>query len=261
MVMEKCKICDHELTFSDTFCPECGFEMHIYPYPEPLSPELKSYEEERVKKYKEQIERQREDQNEKLKKQEDAFNEKMKDQEDAYNEVSSQLSKARDSLKQKDKEIKTAETMALANKQRIAQLEKDLSDALQEAEKSNLSDLKGIVIISDMTDVAVSGVSANVNTPIYRQCLPVLAGINTYGTNRSEGLHHQITIHCRGKVFLPVHFAVDTNHSKGLVIKDLSNGRITLNGNAFKEEYAGNSRFFIKEGRQFFTIEIKSLIL
>lgn len=240
----KCKVCNQMFPLTETFCTECGFERHIYP--EPLSPELKKYEEERVNKYKEQ----------RTKKEEE-----LKKQKDALNIVSSQLSEARDTLKKSEEELKTAETEARANEQRIAQLEKDLADALQEAGKTNLSDLKGIVIISDMTDVAVSGDSANANTPIYRQCLPVLAGINTYGTDRSDGLHHQINLHCRGEVFLPIHFAVDTNHSRGLVVKDLSNGRMTLNGNSFKEEYANNSKFFIKQGRQLFAVEIKSLTL
>ncbi len=238
----KCKVCNQMFPLTETFCPECGFEKHIYP--EPLSPELKKYEEERVNKYKEQ----------RTKKEEE-----LKKQEDAFDKVSSQLSEARDTLKKNEEELETAESVARVNKQKIAQLEKDLADALQEAEKSNLSDLKGIVIVSDMTHIAFSDMSAYAITPINRQCLPVLSGVNTYGSADSSGNHHQIAIKCRGDVFLPKHFAVDTTYSRGLVVKDLSNGMITLNGNRFEEEYAGNSKFFIQQGRQIFVVEIKML--
>ena len=50
MVMEKCKICDHELTFSDTFCPECGFEVHILPVS--VNKEIQEYEREREDTYR-----------------------------------------------------------------------------------------------------------------------------------------------------------------------------------------------------------------
>lgn len=46
-----CKVCSTKFDLSKSYyCPECGFEVHIYPAP--ISPELKNYEEERVKKYK-----------------------------------------------------------------------------------------------------------------------------------------------------------------------------------------------------------------
>lgn len=157
-------------------------------------------------------------------------------------------------------EQKVLEQQLRAENGKVLKMEADLRKALEDVNKSNLSDLKGIVIISDMTFVNPSDISAYASTPINRQCLPVLSGVNTYGSAMSEGNHYQITIKRRGDVFLSKHFAVDTSHSRGLVIKDLSNGRITLNGNHFNEEYVGNSKFFIKQGRQIFSIEIKSLI-
>lgn len=46
MAEVKCKICNHPLPLTETFCPECGFERHIYPE------SLKRYEEERIEAYK-----------------------------------------------------------------------------------------------------------------------------------------------------------------------------------------------------------------
>lgn len=46
-----CPICNKELQPNDTFCPECGFEIHILP--NEVSDEIVAYERERVEKYKE----------------------------------------------------------------------------------------------------------------------------------------------------------------------------------------------------------------
>ena len=50
MSMDKCKVCGGDLNLSDSFCPQCGFEHHILP--EPVSEEVKRYEEKRIKAYK-----------------------------------------------------------------------------------------------------------------------------------------------------------------------------------------------------------------
>lgn len=46
MVEYKCKICGEGVNLSDSFCPQCGFEHHILP--EPISVEVKMYEENRI---------------------------------------------------------------------------------------------------------------------------------------------------------------------------------------------------------------------
>ena len=50
MVEEKCKVCGKALSLADIFCPGCGFEHHILP--EPVSEEVKRYEEKRIRVYK-----------------------------------------------------------------------------------------------------------------------------------------------------------------------------------------------------------------
>lgn len=47
MSMDKCKVCGGDLNLSDSFCPKCGFEHHILP--EPVSNEVRIYEEKRIK--------------------------------------------------------------------------------------------------------------------------------------------------------------------------------------------------------------------
>lgn len=115
MVNENCKICNHTFPLTETFCPECGFERHIYP--KSLSPELKRYEEERINKYKEQ----------RIKKEKE-----LKLLEKNLNKVSSELSETSDSLRQKEKELKIAISEIQANKQEIAQLKKQQDKANQE---------------------------------------------------------------------------------------------------------------------------------
>lgn len=115
MEKEKCRICGHEMGITDTFCPECGFERHIYP--DHLSPELKSYEEERVNKYKEQRKKQEE---------------KLKDQKEAYNKASSQLSEARDRLKQKEDALKSVDSKIQSYNKEIDRLNGELRQANNE---------------------------------------------------------------------------------------------------------------------------------
>ena len=50
MVADKCKVCGGDLNPSDSsFCPKCGFEHHILP--EPVSNEVRMYEEKRIRAY------------------------------------------------------------------------------------------------------------------------------------------------------------------------------------------------------------------
>ncbi len=107
-----CPICNKELQLTDTYCPECGFEMHIYP--KPISSELKNYEEERVKKYKEQ----------KTQKEEE-----LKKQKEDYSKVSSQLSKACDTLKEQEEKLKIVEAKRKTNRQEIDRLASELKQA------------------------------------------------------------------------------------------------------------------------------------
>lgn len=260
MSMDKCKVCGGDLNLSDSFCPQCGFEHHILP--EPVSNEVRMYEEKRINACKKVWEEHCQD----IKKLHDEKDSEKKTLEQKLKKIKEETQSAQ---KEKEQEKKKYEAnLKDANKQISELLHEILGlnevvDALRaentelNANKSNLLDLKGIVLISDITRLSCSDMLADACTPINRQCLPVLSGINTYGTANSGGHHYQITIKHRGDVFLPKHFAVYTNHSKGLVIKDLSNGRITLNGNPFIEEYAGNSKFIIKQDRQMFTVEIK----
>lgn len=137
----KCKACNHPFPLKESYCPKCGFELHIYP--EPLSPELKKYEEDRINKYKEQ----------RTKKEEE-----LKEKEVAFNKVSTQLSDSRDTLKKNEEELKNAQTMARANEQRIVQLEKELADVQLKASKAKGEKSKAFLLIKENNDEAVCAI-------------------------------------------------------------------------------------------------------
>ncbi len=50
MAEVKCKVCNHPFPLTETFCPECGFERHVFPAP--VSKEVEEYEKKRVEEYK-----------------------------------------------------------------------------------------------------------------------------------------------------------------------------------------------------------------
>ena len=50
MAETKCKVCDHPFPLTETFCPECGFERHVFPAL--ISKEVEEYEKKRVEEYK-----------------------------------------------------------------------------------------------------------------------------------------------------------------------------------------------------------------
>lgn len=50
MAEENCKVCGHSYILTETFCPKCGFERHIFPAP--VSKEVEEYEKKRVEEYK-----------------------------------------------------------------------------------------------------------------------------------------------------------------------------------------------------------------
>lgn len=167
-----CKVCSTKFDLSKTnYCPECGFEMHIYP--DSLSPELQSYEKERIKKYKGEKEKQEE---------------KLKKQAEAYNKASSQLSEAHDTLTQKEEDLKIAESEAQANKQRIAQLEKELADAQQKARKAQGEKPKAFLLLKDGQRESVGAVYEGNNT--YGCFLGGITDVNHQELN-IEGLRPQ----------------------------------------------------------------------
>lgn len=129
-----CEVCSTKFDLSKTYyCPECGFEMHIYP------PELNSYEEERINKYKE-----------------------------FYNNCKETL--------------KSALAKSEEDKQKIAQLEKELADAQLKANESKGLQPKAFLLFKDGSSQAVGA---------------VYEGRNTYGSRRSEinePTHHKIGI-------------------------------------------------------------------
>ena len=211
--MEKCKICGHELTFSDTFCPGCGFEVHIYP--EPLSPELKSYEEERIKKYMEQREKQIElsstmeklerDFEEKQDSDQRIINdltEKLQKAEKVNEDVSSQLIEARDRLEERENALDKEQ-----RKRREA-----------ESKVANTPKIDGFVHIVNTYDGGET-------------ILPVFHGVNTYGSANSDDVnHHKINLRVRGLKIDDKHFAVEKKVDGRMIVRPIGNARLMCEG-------------------------------
>lgn len=156
-----CPICNKELQLTDTYCPECGFEQHIYP--EPLSPAQKEYEEERVNKYKEQ----------RTKKEEE-----LKKQEDAFEKITAQLSEAQDKLKQNEKVLESAYAKSEEDKHRIAELEKKIADVQQYTKSTEANTALAYLVMTSRDKVSA----------IYE----IHEGENSFGYSNSNGNHHQI---------------------------------------------------------------------
>ena len=202
-----CPICNKELQLSDTYCPECGFERHIYS--EPLSPELKKYEEERIKKYKEQ----------RTKKEKE-----LKKQEDAFNKVSSQLSETHDRLKQKDVVLKSKESEAQTYKQKNVQLEKNLAELQREIELARSlpqeDPVLGFLVLGQNSETFSGNVQYEI-LDVFR----IYDGENLFGRMPQERDNvHSNNILFKCPEMKKEHFSIDASND-GDAIANLKDGR------------------------------------
>lgn len=224
-----CPICNKELQPNDTFCPECGFEIHILP--NEVSDEIVAYERERKRKYKEM---------------------KEKHSKEVEN-LSEQLSLSKNELEsQKAKTTSDQATIDQLN-QRIGELTKDLeqrtedlnkanktSEDLQEKNKQLEADVKGSKAEVEKLkeelgkaktiDGIVRIVKNNDSGGVVDECyLPVNQGLNTYGTGADQQKNHH-TIVIRRTPIASRHFSIEKNQSGQMILRPLNGETITCDG-------------------------------
>lgn len=215
-----CPICNKELQPTDTFCPECGFEIHIMP--NEVSDEIVAYEQERVRKFKEMMEKH------------------SKEVEDLQKVLESQ---------KKEAEAKATSDQATIDQlnERIGELTKDLEQQtdLQEKNKQLEANVEGAKAeverltkeIGKAKDVVgiVRVVKKNDSGGVVGECyLLVNKGLNTYGTGVDQQENHH-TIGLRRTPIASKHFSIEKNQSGQMILRPLNGETITCDGRAVPE--------------------------
>lgn len=186
-----CKACGN--TMQGSTCKFCGWTRFIYPANIPI--ELKEMENKRIECAK-----------------------------NIYDKIRESTNKDKEIEKNK-KEIVTLsaeiDEMQTANDNLKNELRR-LNDELKEA--------KTTMPAGKFGSSGIVGIVHIVNNKNNDTCYcPIYSGENTYGSDESRGNHHYIDIRSRRETILPKHFSV-SEHKERLVIRDLSNGNIRLNG-------------------------------
>lgn len=119
MVEDKCKVCGGDLNLSDSFCPQCGFEHHILP--EPISVEVKMYEENRIEVCKKVWE----ERNQGLKLQK-AYNKELSEK----NTLEQELEKARKKTQSTEEEKERYKAQIDKTQKELASVKKENQDLL-----------------------------------------------------------------------------------------------------------------------------------
>lgn len=225
MVEYKCKICGEGVNLSDSFCPQCGFEHHILP--EPISVEVKMYEENRIKvckkvweehnqglklrkAYDDEMAKKKtlEQELEKARKKTQSVEEEKERYKAQVDKAQKELSSAKkDNQGLVDKVLNlTSRNNTLENKMNIALIE------LEKAKKSN--QLSGIVLITDTEND-------------FHAVAPINSGINTFGSEASKDNHHMVRLGPFSTQLTPKHFSVESI-GKHLLLKDMTGGAMNL---------------------------------
>ena len=237
-----CPICNKELQLTDAFCPNCGFEIHIYP----ANDATKAFEKTREEKYKDTWKALNDSKTEVQKleiqsqKIQQKLDEKQKELDDSIKDLSDKLSLAHlensrleAQLKEKQEgasqfqktikklqeqigdylnQITQRKTEKDEWKSKCDQLSKELSEKQNEIEglKAELKNNQGSQLLGI---VSIKNKVTNVLT-----YLPVFTGENTYGTDKEEGQnHHQIKMRVRGDVLKPKMFSVQIDNDRAIV--------------------------------------------
>lgn len=230
-----CPICNKELQLNDTFCPECGFEIHFMP--NEVSDEIVAYEQERERKYKEMIEKH------------------SKEVED----LSEQLSSSQKELESQKKEAEAKATSDHATKdqltQKIDELTKELEQRTEDQNKANqtsevlreknkqleaavkrskaeVEKLKEELGKTQTIDGIVRVVKTNDSGGVVEECyLLINQGLNTYGSGADQQKNHH-TIGLRRTPIASKHFSIEKNQSGQMILRPLNGEPITCDGRA-----------------------------
>lgn len=226
MVEEKCKVCGKPLSLADIFCPVCGVEHHILP--EPVSEEVRRYEEKRIKAYKKAWEEHNQGV-EKFKKNYEAEVSKNKTLEHNLNDVKTKIAAAEQEKGHlKSQADKAQKELALVKKEKQGLVDKvhnltsqnmmlinEKDIVLEELEKAkNTKQLLGIVIVTDMVND-------------FHAVAPINPGVNTFGSEVSNDNHHMVRLGPFSIQLIPKHFSVESI-GKHFLLKDMTGGAMNL---------------------------------
>lgn len=174
MAEDKCKVCGHPLSIADTFCPECGFERHVFPTP--VSKEVEEYENNRIRNYKEQLELHRQN----------------------LEKTEKKVALLTDENTKLVEEQKVLEQLLEREKQRTQQLTIDLNDAQVKASAMKGEKPKAFLLIKGHGDEIVAA---------------VYEGRNSYGCfmgGIKDANHQELTI----DGLQPLHFAIEAVNNR-----------------------------------------------
>ena len=160
-----CKVCGAPM--NSAICHQCGWTPMLFPARVPKS--IHDFESERIAVAKEI-----------MKEKEMHISQEKALQENQQNliSVSSQLSEAKDKLKQNEKVLESAYAKSEEDKHRIAELEKKLADAQQYTKSTEANTALAYLVMTSRDKVSA----------IYE----IHEGENSFGYSNSHGNHHQI---------------------------------------------------------------------
>ncbi len=216
-----CPVCGQTVSFGETFCGKCGFEIHFLT--EPLSPEVRSYENGRVEKFRSLL-----SETESLKTGfESSLSEARKETESVKEKASLLEGKLLD--EQKDRELLEKDLS------REKETSASLKDEVERLQKEN----EGRVAQKPVASLfAVRGST--------RRIYFLYDGDNVFGSRSSSSSSQKVNISSSGMV--SDHFTVNVNQTQGSIHVEGLKGEVTLpssrhslsNGDRFT---AGNVEF------------------
>lgn len=239
----KCPICNEEYQLTDSFCPNCGYEIHILPGN--ISDAARKYEETREKNYRETwkalydsktASQRAETLNKEIQHALDNKQEELAIITNQNKELVNQLSQAHYDISQLRSQIKEKQE----DKSTIQKLKDQISDYLDQraqlkkekeewktkydelfkkmSEAQFELDRLKTELKSNSNSVLLGIVSLKNKVTNVLSYLPVYKGENTYGSMADDGKnHHQIKMRVRGEVLKPKMFSVQINNNAAIV--------------------------------------------
>ena len=222
-----CPICNHELLQNESFCPQCGFEIHILP--EEVSDAVKAYENARVSKFKTLWKQGEEERKtilelttrcEKLQHSLTENQEKLESTTNINKELVSQLSVVQHDISQLQAQVKDVQNALHDEQSHRADEERRRKEAEQKCKdlEEELTEVKHHSVL-----VGIMSIRNTMSDAI--QYVPIYTGLNTFGTAPDDkNNHHEIKLRVRGTILRPKHFSVEIGSQT--IIKPIDDAEI-----------------------------------
>lgn len=191
-----CPICNKDFELTERFCPECGFEIHILP--NDVSDAVRSYEQERIEKYKRLMQQ-------------------MSESETRANELSNQLLEATKRSDAAEERI-TEQTKEIQG----IQIEKD--ELLEQIKMHDVEQPIAFLVVMQDEEMVTGTISRRV-----KDVFPIHQGKNVFGKSPKEDsdVHSQKIIYC--KEMQPEHFLLEGKTDNSFIIQNISGSTFLRN--------------------------------